>query len=369
MAKPRILVSVPTKSHVEIATDEIAGLQDIGYNCLPFPYTAKKGFESKLGRLWVIIQNAFNLVKIARHFSPDIIYFNSRLEVVAGMRDFLTVMIFRSFYSKKVRFVIKSHGSDIEVLSSNQFVTGSIVLPYLRKHVAAWLFLSIQERDEVSAQNYFNNDRVFVTKNIVRAQQFKIDTDFKQRMNIPPDSKVLLFAGRVIEEKGIFEAIRAFAMIVVEHNAVLIINGDGAEFYNVKKLIDSLGLNNRVICTGFIPEQDVVQYYANSDILVFPTFFPEGFPMALFNAVAAGLSIVTTKIRAAIDFLTEPENCLWVKAKDANSVYTALDTLLRSDKLMADMRRNNKAKAELFSQAQVCIELAQIMETVFIRSV
>jgi glycosyltransferase involved in cell wall biosynthesis len=369
MVKPRILISVPTKSHVEIAIDEIHGLQDMGYDCLPFPYTAKKGFESKLERLWVIIQNAFNLVKMARHFKPDIIHLNSRLEVIAGIRDFLTIMIFRSFYSKKVRFVIKSHGSDIEVLSSNQFLIGKIALPYLKKHVAAWLFLSTQERDEVSGQQYFNKDRIFVVKNIVRATQFKIDVDFKRRMNITPDSKVLLFAGRIMEEKGIFEVIRAFAMILVKHNAVLIINGDGAEFNNVKKLIDSLKLNNSVICTGFIPEQDVVQYYANSDILVFPTYFPEGFPMALFNAVAAGLSIVTTKTRAAIDFLSEPENCLWVKAKDCNSVYTAIDTLLQSDKLMADMRKNNKAKAVLFSQAQVCTELAQIMETVFIRTV
>lgn len=358
---------MPTKHHVEIATDEIAGLQDLGYACASFSYAAKPGVNSGFGRFRVIVQNAFNLIRVARDFSPDIIYLNSRLEVLAGIRDFMTIVIFKAFYFRKVCFVIKSHGSDIEVLSDNKFVMSRIVLPYLKKHIAAWLFLSTEERDEVVSKNYFKGDSIFVTKNVVRTDQFKIDVNFKERMNIPLDNKVLLFVGRVIKEKGIFDVIRAFAMIVIKHKAVLVINGDGPEFDNIEKLVDSLGLNDKVICTGFIAEQDVVRYYANSDILVFPTFFPEGFPMALFNAVAAGLSIVTTKIRAASDFLSEPQNCLWVEPQNSNSVYHGLDTLLQSEELMANMRSNNIDRAAIFNREQVCAELALIIETIFKR--
>lgn len=367
MQKPRILFSMPTKHHVEIAADEMDGLQNMGYVCSSFPYAAKQGVDSKFGRIRVIIQNALNLVKIAKRFNPDVIYLNSRLEVLAGMRDFLTVLIFKTIYSKKVRFVIKSHGSDIPVLSSRQFIMSRIILPYLKRQIDAWLFLSTQERDEVVQTNYFNSQNIFVTKNIVRNTQFKIDSRFKERLNIPPDHKVLLFVGRIIREKGIFEVIDAFAMLLKKHKAVLIINGDGADFSDIKKAIEDYGITNKVICTGFIPEQDVVQYYANSDILVFPTFFPEGFPMALFNAIAAGLSIVTTKIRAASDYLSEPQNCLWVEPQDSKSVYNAVDALLQSDEIMAAMRDNNIETAVMFSREQVCAELAKTVETVFKR--
>ena len=115
---------------------------------------------------------------------------------------------------------------------------------------------------------------------------------------------------------------------------------------------------------GFIPEQEVVSYYANCDILVFPTYFPEGFPMALFNAVGAGMPVITTKIRAANDYLTEPENCLWVKSRAADDVVTAIHKLLESAKLMAEMSMNNKVKAKVFARDQVAAELAAIFNEV-----
>lgn len=364
MNKAKILFSMPSKHHVEIALDEMTGLQELGYECDSFTYAAKTGYTSGLARLLVIFQNAFNLVGTAYRFKPDIIYFNSRLEQLAGIRDFLTIIICKVFYVRKPIFIIKSHGSDIDALENGGFVFRKVVLPFLKKNIAAWLYLSSEEREKLSFANYFNDNRIFITKNIVRTEQFKKDLGFKKRLGIPEENKVLLFVGRVIDQKGVMEVIDAFSHIKLGYKVTLIIVGDGDAMDEVRNKIVKRALANDVILTGFIPEQDVVAYYSNSDILVFPTFFPEGFPMALFNAVGAGMAVVTTKTRAANDYLTEPENCLWVKPKDSQDVVHALDRLLQSNELMDLMGGNNIEKAKLFSRQQVAAELAVIFDLV-----
>jgi len=363
MDKLKILMSLPTKHHVEIALDEVTGLQELGYHCNSFNYAAKTGYDSKTGRLMVVFSNAFSLIKVARRFHPDIIYFNSRLEILAMVRDFLTINLVKFFYHKKVRFVIKTHGSDIEVLEDSRFLIKKIILPFFKKNISGWLFLSSEEKTKINAIGYFDPDKIFVTKNIVRVDQFHHDLDFKKRHNIPDDHKILLFVGRIIAAKGIFEVLDAFAKIQDKHKVSLLIVGDGDEFDAVKERAAKIAGAN-IILTGFIPEQEVVNYYSNADVLVFPTFFAEGFPMALFNAVGAGLAIVTTRIRAASDFLSEPDNCLWVEAKDAGDVSQKLDRLLQSEALVTAMRKNNVETAKQFSQHQVTLELSHIFEQI-----
>jgi glycosyltransferase involved in cell wall biosynthesis len=362
MHTKKILLSIPTKSHVEIAIDELTGLQDLGYICKPFDYAGKEGHDSKISRLWLILRNAFKLVRLAHAFKPDIIYFNSRLEKLAGIRDYLTIKIIKIFYKKKVSFVIKSHGSDLEVVE-NAGSFRDIVLRFLKDNVSAWLFLSSEEKDKLSTMNYFNKNNLFVVKNIVRHYQFKEDAHFKINLGIPPDHKILLFTGRIIEEKGVIEAVEAFSALKGKYPLTLIIVGDGDAMDRVKAIITASDLTN-VILTGFIPEQAVIPYYANSDILVFPTYFPEGFPMALFNAVGAGLAVVTTKIRAAKDYLTEPENCLWVNPKNSPGVTKAIEQLLNSNESLNYMREENKTKSKMFGKEQVATELSLIFDQI-----
>jgi len=365
MSKPRILFSVPTRHHVEIALDELTGLQKLGYSCEQFPYAAKEGVQSKIGRLKVIVQNALTLVKTARKFNPDVIYFNSRLEVLAGIRDLITIAICKICYRGKVSFVVKSHGSDIDVLGNKEGFFGKIVLPYLKKNIDGWLFLSTEERRKVIETGYLAADKVFVTKNVVRTHHFNTDAAFKSNMGIPPDHQLLLFVGRLINEKGIYEVVKAFAQVADQHpESTLLIVGWGHELEGLKAITKTLKLEHRVIFTGFIPEADVVQFYANCDILVFPTYFPEGFPMALFNSVAAGMAIITTPTRAATDYLQQPSNCLWVEPQDFNSVSMALHQLLQSPNLVNTMKQNNATKGVEFGCDRVAEELSKIIEQI-----
>jgi glycosyltransferase involved in cell wall biosynthesis len=360
--KLRILFSIPSQSHVEIALDEMYGMEKSGYSCDRFNYAGKDGYEGKIGRLYIILINAYRLSRLAAKFQPDVIYFNSRLEVLAGIRDALTIFIVKCFYRRKVRFIIKSHGSDLEVVNDKQWIIRRIVMPYLRKQVDAWLMLSGEEKTELDKLFYFDPEKVWVSQNIIRTKQFISDSLFKQNHNIPPDHTVLLFSGRIIAEKGIFEVLNAVADLKSNTKITLIIVGSGNAMEEVVALCKSLNIDKNVIFTGFISEQKVIPYYSNCDILVFPTYFPEGFPMALFNSVSAGMCVITTPTRAAIDYLKDPQNCLWVKPQNSGSVTEALGKLLSNESLRIQMKKNNKEMGPMFSQARVCENIERILQ-------
>ncbi|MDF3079322.1 MAG: glycosyl transferase group 1 [Sphingobacteriaceae bacterium] len=361
MNQTKILYSVPSQTHINLGLDEIEGLTELGYSCEQFPYHAKDGFESKLARLYIIIKNALTLVKLSKRFHPDIIYFNSRLEVKAGIRDYITIKLFRSLYKRKVLILLKSHGSEIGTLNSESKFIRNVVMPFLRKNISGWLFLSSEEKSKIDAINYFEPQKVFVAKNIVRAWQFSKDAGFREQIGVPGDHKILLYVGRIVEVKGVFDILEAYKSIQDKYKTTLVIVGDGFALEPLKQKAAALGLDGRIIFTGKLPEKEVVPYYSNSDILVFPTYDQEGFPMALFNSVAAGISIVATPIRAATDYLTEPENCLWAEAKNPDSIAKAVARLLESHELRDTMHKNNLAKSHLFSKETVCREISDII--------
>lgn len=360
----RILFGITSKSHTEISLDEMYGLIELGYVCDQFEFGGKKNFKSAIARFYIIFLNAIKLLFKAYQFKPNFIYLNSRVEYIASVRDFVTVIIMKLFYFRKVYFLIKSHGSNLEVLQSDIFFYKAIVFPLLKRCVRGWLFLSTEELSWIISDKLLDESKIFLTKNIVRSEKFIIENDFRKRHNIPDDHTILLFVGRVVKEKGLYYVVEAFAAIKDKYKIFLVVVGDGEELNVIKRQIIKLNISKQVLFTGWINEATVASFTSNSNVLVYPTFAPEGFPMALFNSLASGLSIITTPIRAAYDYLEDTKNCLWVKPKSSESIIIALNKLLGNKTLMDEMRVNNKQKVQLFNRSSVCMELSAILHAI-----
>ena len=82
--------------------------------------------------------------------------------------------------------------------------------------------------------------------------------------------------------------------------------------------------------------------------------------MVIFKSVAAGLPVITTRIRAAADYLGEPDNCLWVAPRDPRMLAERITRLLDRPDERALMRRNNLELARRFTAAFVAPEYLEI---------
>lgn len=138
----RILVGVPPRHHVLLSHDEIDGLTDLGYHCKPVLYGRNDSNLGVLNKFMGVVGRALTIVQELYSFKPGFLYLNSRLEEQGSTRDFISVLLIRLLYWRKLKIVIKTHGSEPSVLQSESFFFKRMVIPFLTKYVNAWFVLS-----------------------------------------------------------------------------------------------------------------------------------------------------------------------------------------------------------------------------------
>ncbi|MDP1797849.1 MAG: glycosyltransferase [Planctomycetaceae bacterium] len=149
-----------------------------------------------------------------------------------------------------------------------------------------------------------------------------------QQLGLPPDATVLLSIGRLEEQKGIDDLLKAFATIVQQFpTAHLVLVGDGSDRQKLEACSVSLGLVNRVRFLG--RRTDVPQLLAGADLFVLASRW-EGMPNVILEAMAAGLPVVATRVEGTSELITEGETGWLVPANDSAVLAERLQTVLAS---------------------------------------
>ena len=137
----------------------------------------------------------------------------------------------------------------------------------------------------------------------------------------------VIFAGRLRRQKHIPLLIHAFNMIKNEFNIDLMILGKGEEEKRLRDLAGSLNISNRVIFKGFVTNP--YKYMRNAEVLVLPSDF-EGFPNVLLEAMACGVSVVSTNCPyGPAEIISDGDNGLIVPVGNVHAMATAIGRLLR----------------------------------------
>jgi len=106
--------------------------------------------------------------------------------------------------------------------------------------------------------------------------------------------KIVISVGRIALPKGYEDLVTAFSFLVPSHpNLVLILIGDGPLFEEIRNLISRLSLEKNVLLLG--AREDVPRLLAASDLYVSSSHW-EGLPLAILEAMMAGLPIVATRV-------------------------------------------------------------------------
>jgi glycosyltransferase involved in cell wall biosynthesis len=103
---------------------------------------------------------------------------------------------------------------------------------------------------------------------------------------------VVLCVGALQKRKNQAGLVRAFRAMPKDWRLVLAgSNGYGAE--EVFTEIERSGCADRILVTGYIPDERLAEWYARARIFAFPSF-DEGFGMPVLEAMAAGLPVLTS---------------------------------------------------------------------------
>jgi glycosyltransferase involved in cell wall biosynthesis len=325
----------------------------------PFHFGRKVEHEDTFHRITTRLCDLVYFFRDLRTIKPDIVHLNSAFTKRALLRDPWYILIAK-FY--RCPIFIKYHGSDATLLSSSSSAFWKMLTAFCVRHASGIGALSSEEKENFLKAG-FAGETIFVVKNTVDYTKFKPAL-------IPPlnDKTRLLFISRLIPSKGLLDVIRAFAIVLRAKNSIeLICVGDGPELPKAHELTRELGIEQNVIFTGLVSEEKTREYYLGSTMLVFPTTHGEGFSMVIFQSVAAGLPIITTRIRAAADYLTEPDNCLWVEPRNPEVLAQKITYLLDHPEVMANMSMKNRGLAKKFGPEQTAHEYLQIYQSLLSR--
>lgn len=114
----------------------------------------------------------------------------------------------------------------------------------------------------------------------------------RSRFGISENEIVLVYLGRLAQEKNLVFLIRAFAGVAESIDRVkLLLVGDGPEHDNLVDRVKHMNLVDRVIFTGRVPYEDVPRYLHMSDAFVTASV-TEVHPLSVIEAMGAGLPVL-----------------------------------------------------------------------------
>jgi len=117
------------------------------------------------------------------------------------------------------------------------------------------------------------------------------DKNIKKKMGIDKNTKIILSVSRLDPRKRIDILIKSFAYVHNElEDTVLVIGGKGSEKPKLETLTKKLGVSDKVKLVGFIPENEVWDYYASCDVFAYPGW--SDFAMTIYEAYGFNKKIV-----------------------------------------------------------------------------
>jgi glycosyltransferase involved in cell wall biosynthesis len=194
---------------------------------------------------------------------------------------------------------------------------------------------SISGRKDISVIYQGTDEIIFSPK--------KYSKEIKKKYGIT--GPFLLTVSRLNKRKNIIDQIISMKKIKEKFpTAKLIIVGKGEEESRLKSAVKEYNLQESVIFTGFVPEQELPKLYATADIFILTSKF-EGFGIANCEALASGTPVITYDTSAAQDFIVNDVIGFIVK-NHPDSLAEEVIHLLSDDKKLAKMSKNARKEVE-----------------------
>lgn len=163
-------------------------------------------------------------------------------------------------------------------------------------------------------------------------------------LGIGPDEIAVGYLGRLSEEKGVKFLIKALSKSFQKmSNLKLVIVGDGPDKSALEKLTHDQGLESRVIFVGF--QANTEPWFSVFDLFVLPSL-TEGTPMALLEAMAAGIPVVASAVGGVPSVVEDQVNGLLVPPSRADLIAEKIELLVNDHELRKSLSLNARDHIE-----------------------
>ncbi len=159
-----------------------------------------------------------------------------------------------------------------------------------------------------------------------------------------PNKKIVFALGRHVYYKGFDYLIRA--MQLLPSDAILLLGGCGPKTRELQQLSARLGLSDKVIFLGRVPDEDLPYYYHGCEIFCMPSVEQsEAFGLVQMEAMACGRPIVCCELNNGVTYLNRSSQTgLVVPPRNSEALAAALNELLANDEKRSEYGKEAYAR-------------------------
>lgn len=177
-------------------------------------------------------------------------------------------------------------------------------------------------------------DKCIVIPLGIDVSKFVLTEDEKQKVQeirFRFNNKIILFVGRIQPYKGLEYLINAFKEI----EANLLIIGSGVLEKKMRRLTQSLNMQNKIWFLGEIPHGEIPLYFHACDIFVLPSIErSEAFGIVQLEAMVCGKPVISTNLHTGVPFVNRNKRTgIVVEPRDSRVLEKAMKELLENPKL------------------------------------
>jgi 1,2-diacylglycerol 3-alpha-glucosyltransferase len=155
-----------------------------------------------------------------------------------------------------------------------------------------------------------------------------------------PGKPILLFVGRLDPEKNIEEIIHAVALAVRRVDFHLVIVGRGIKKSALEHLAMELGITDRVIFTGFVPDADLPYIYKLSRCFIISSI-AELLSLSVLQGMASGLPVIAANLGALGELVHNKVNGYLYSPGDINMIVQYITEIISQDEICAKMGKKS----------------------------
>lgn len=253
-----------------------------------------------------------------------------------------------SAYAKRhhIPYIVQAHGSVLPIVEKQHMKRlydrfwGNALLAGAERVIA----LTDVEKSQYQSMGV-PEDRIAIIPNGIELAPF--DTlpkhgGFRRRLSITDETQILLFMGRLARVKRPDLLLEAFADLAIRWPDLLLVfagpdDGCGPV---LRERADTLGLTDRVIFPGYLDEEKKLEALVDADLFVLPSEY-ECFPVALVEALTAGLPVVVTDA-CGIAELVQSTGAGMVIGCSATELAKGIDIVLSDPETFRDTGRRRQ---------------------------
>lgn len=203
------------------------------------------------------------------------------------------------------------------------------------------------------AEHYqLNPDKIKVMPNWINLERFKSQNS-QSKAGPPRAEKTLLFVHWLSKRKGADVIVPIVKHLLLDFGSSvpefkLLVAGGGPYKENLLQEIKDNNLEQYIEVLGAVPNKNLPEYYAKTDIFIMPSM-EEGFPHVLLEAMACGIPYIASDVGAVRELSSEIAQRFLVKPGDVEMFAHKLEALMSDEKIYEDFRKEELQKIKDYS--------------------